>query len=220
MKINLDNLKFGRIAVQSDQHAYHNKEFLYCPRGFKNREENLSKIREDWKLLKPDDILISLGDFALNADNTDVANLVREIPCRTLFLFGNHPSGIKQMYDEAVKFQNPQNVLGVRQDIFPIEIEEGKYILGDQFFMVANKRTYFCSHFAPLIWDKMKYELPALFGHSHSNCPQLNPEEKDFGKMLDCGVENAIKHTSRSFFWLDEIDKIMKSKPVKIYDHH
>ena len=218
MKINLNNLNPRRVAIQSDVHANHDRDFVYRVRGFKSRHEHLDKIKEDWRLLDSRDILISLGDFALNSTVEEVRSLVNLIPCKTLFLFGNHPSGIKQIYLEALGPQ--ERVLGIEPETFPVEIEYGKFVMGDQFTFSFDHKSYFCSHFASLTWDKMNKGTKALCGHSHGNLKGINPSSSEFGQILDCGVDNALKTVGRTFFWLDEVEEILSRKNVKIWDHH
>jgi hypothetical protein len=74
---------------------------------------------------------------------------------------------------------------------------------------------------APVIWDKMKYENQVcLCGHSHGNFKDININTDKLGKILDVGVDNAIKHNGNAFFALEDVDAIMKTKAIKIHDHH
>ena len=91
--------------------------------------------------------------------------------------------------------------------------EEGYFQIGDTHF--------FCRHMAPLIWDKMKYDsYVAVCGHSHSNLEIAKPDHYESGKILDVGVDNAIKYNGTAFFSVDEVVDIMSKKKIKIYDHH
>jgi hypothetical protein len=74
---------------------------------------------------------------------------------------------------------------------------------------------------APLIWDKMKYDnYVAVCGHSHGNLDIAKPNHYKSGKILDVGVDNALKHNGSAFFSVEEVVEIMSKKNIKIYDHH
>jgi hypothetical protein len=91
--------------------------------------------------------------------------------------------------------------------------EEGYFKIGNTFL--------FCRHMAPRIWDKVKHSnYVAICGHSHGHLFPANPECKNQGKILDVGVDNAIKYNGTAFFKIEEIETIMHSKTIVIEDHH
>jgi hypothetical protein len=92
--------------------------------------------------------------------------------------------------------------------------------LGEEGYFQIGNMFYFCRHMAPLIWDKMKYDnYVCLCGHSHSNSKQLNIDNQE-GKILDIGMDNAMIYNGSAFLKIEEVDAIMKTKSIKIYDHH
>ena len=93
------------------------------------------------------------------------------------------------------------------------------YFGEDVTFHIGNM-FYYCRHMAPLIWDKMKYDnYVALCGHSHGNCKVINIDHKK-GKILDVGMDNAIKYNGTAFLPMQDVDNIMKTKSINIIDHH
>ena len=56
--------------------------------------------------------------------------------------------------------------------------------------------------------------------NSHSNLKQINPDRDDFGKILDCGVENAKMFNDTAFFDIDEVVDILAKKKYGNLDHH
>lgn len=231
--VNLNSLGFKPedVAVVSDLHLNHKRDFVWQARGFNSPEEHCEANLRDLEQLGPDKLLIILGDTFLNSTRDQVDAALARIKCKTLILFGNHPAGIKDTYHEAMfdlieKFRGDgslpllDNKLGVRPVVFPLEILPDKYVMGDHFYFKVGRTTYYAAHFAPLIWDGMQHGVPAVVGHSHGNCKQLNPDTTDFGKIVDAGVDNALKVVGRCFFWVPELDAIFKKKGQKIWDHH
>lgn len=223
MNINLNELGVKRVAVISDPHLDHQRDFVWQARGFDSPEHHKQSILGHLEQLGQDDILICLGDFFLNTNPENVKAALDRIKCRTLLIWGNHPAGIKSLYDKALQnivgFNKVQN-LGVKKEIYPLEIHSDKWMMGNDFFFSFNKKHYYCNHYPQIIWDGVQHGVVCLCGHSHGNFEKANPEEKNFGKMMDCGVDNALKTVGRPFFWLDEIDEIMKTKTQKVWDHH
>jgi hypothetical protein len=93
-------------------------------------------------------------------------------------------------------------------------------MLGDSFLLSVDHDKFFCTHMSPLIYPEQSKGYSCLCGHSHGNLKQINPDRDDFGKILDCGVENAIKHNGTAFFDIDEVVAIMASKRRSTLDHH
>ena len=63
----------SNIWFTSDTHFGHNKEFLYGPRGFTIPIEMGEAIVDNWnEIVKPEDIVYHLGDFAMGATTDPV----------------------------------------------------------------------------------------------------------------------------------------------------
>jgi hypothetical protein len=73
---------------------------------------------------------------------------------------------------------------------------------------------------APLVFHDQNRGRVCLCGHSHSNLKQINPDRDDFGKILDCGVENAKMFNGTAFFDIDEVVDILAKKNSSKLDHH
>jgi len=110
-------------------------------------------------------------------------------------------------------FNRPDKIKGIKSNPLVYFGEEG-------YFQIGNT-NFFCRHMAPLIWDKMKYDnYVAVCGHSHGNLDIAKPNHYKSGKILDVGVDNALKHNGSAFFSVEEVVEIMSKKNIKIYDHH
>jgi len=58
-----------------------------------------------------------------------------------------------------------------------------------------------------------------LSGHAHGSCLEILPEATN-GKVLDVGVDVAMKHHGKPFFWFEDIVRIMNKKQIAINDRH
>ena len=217
LKIKKSRKDYSKIKINSDFHYGHDRDFLYGPRGFSSGKEHSNWIDAQIASLDPDDLLICLGDVGLGIGADAIIDFIERIPCETLMVWGNHNSGVYQAYKSnlPVGFEN--------HEIYPLRIAKNVTMMGESFLLDVDRDRFFCTHMAPLIWNDMNKgggSRMALIGHSHGNLKGANCNDYGLGKLLDAGVENAIKHNDSAFFEIEEILEIMKNKPVSVVDHH
>ena len=142
----------NNIFFTSDLHFCHDKEFLYGPRGFTNVQDMNETLVENWnKIIKPNDEIYNLGDFALN----DIEAAARYINClngRIYWIFGNHDT------EKKIDFimDNCDNVWSIgHADLFKYD----------------KKYSIYMSHYPTLTanFDDKKFSqhIIALHGHTH-----------------------------------------------------
>lgn len=213
IKIKKYRKDYDEIYVASDFHFGHNRDFLFKPRGFSSDVEHNDWIQSQVDSLSPNSLLIFLGDLGLSIGPEKIKDFMMTFPCETLMIKGNHNSGVYQMYQEKL----PKGF--EKCELYPIKITPNITLLGYEFLLSIDNDHFYCTHMAPLIWPENRYRS-ALVGHSHGNLKQINPGENGFGKILDCGVENAIKYNGTAFFKISEVVKILKEKKASNFDHH
>lgn len=227
---------YANIYFASDFHYNHKRDFVWKPRGFDTYQEHDLFIEQQCDTLTKDDLLIYLGDYSLNTTDEQTSNLLHRTKAQMFYIFGNHEGYHSRFYRRALD-NFATNELGLpiaNFQIFPFHVDKttGKggtgikggnnitYFGEEGYFRIGNTH-YFCRHMAPLIWDKMKYDnFVSLCGHSHGNLQLANHTTKDQGKILDVGMDNAIKFNGTAFFRIEDINRIMATKHTKIYDHH
>ena len=125
-----------------------------------------------------------------------------------------------QIFPFSVDKTSGEGFAGIQRKLGKWDAGNDIIYFGEEGYFKIGNNHYFCRHMAPLIWDKMKHDnFFSLCGHSHGNCPKLNIDSQE-GKILDVGVDNAMKHNGTAFFKIEEIDNIMSKKAIKIFDHH
>lgn len=215
--INLASEK--KVLFCSDIHYNHVPSWHPAPyesRGFKTIQEYNEWFLASWfKYVDSETVVINLGDAFLNSKPEEFLEFTK-LPCKKqLYVFGNHESPSKSVYLDAVK-----NQYGIGDKmVFPLQVNNLVFV-GESLWFAKDSISVWCQHFAPYIWPEMAKNGMAICGHSHSTCKGLNPSETKFGKILDCGVDNAIMYNSTPFFSWEEICKIMENKPVVKKDHH
>jgi len=219
-KLNFRSKDYNRILFASDFHWRHQKSFVWEARGFECHKAHSDFIENTVLELTDKDLLFHLGDFALNTTEEDVQRFLNDIKCETYLLAGNHPSGIKQSYQRAKTDFLERNNFYTTAEILPLSIAPNVVFMGDQFLVSIDGRKFFCNHFASKTWDGMQHGWGYLHGHSHGGLEGSQPDELNDGKILDCGVDNALKYNKTPFFSFQEVCKILDKKPIKLVDHH
>jgi calcineurin-like phosphoesterase family protein len=214
LKIKKKRKDYKEILLASDFHFGHNKEFLYKPRGFSSSQEHDEWLQEQIDNIHPESLLIFLGDLGLSCGAERIQEFMLTFPCETLTIFGNHQSGIRQLYQQHL----PKGFEGC--ELYPMKITPNITLMGYEFLLDIDHDRFYCRHMAPLIWPDQNKNRFALIGHSHSNLIQANPGQNGFGKMLDVGVENAKKYNETAFFTIEEVCGIMRQKEDASFDHH
>ena len=190
----------------SDFHLQHKRIIEFSKRPFANVEEMDEAIIKNWNSrITNQDCIYFLGDFAFS-NAAFVAQTIRRLNGRILFIRGNHEQPLEQFFKGIKGYP----------DIWP-RVE----FLGDYKEVTINGQVIILCHYPFLIWNKKHYNSWCLAGHSQYNLPATRKEATAFGKVLDVGVDgnNFMPYS------FDEIVEIMKNKPmmsdfVVIQDHH
>ena len=102
----------------SDLHFFHNKEFIYKPRGFNSEEEMRNTYLNEIKntVTNDDDIHI-VGDICLGSDLEKIKEIMLSLPGRIHIYIGNHdttskielykslPNVVEVLYANEIKYK-------------------------------------------------------------------------------------------------------------------
>lgn len=140
------------IYFTSDLHFYHDKDFLFGPRGFNDQYEMTQKIIENWnELIQPEDDVYVLGDLVLSDTERGVAAL-KQLNGKIHIIRGNHDSDARiALYKEC------ENV---------VEVCDAKWLK-------VGKQSFFLSHY-PCLTDNhddgkpLNRRIINLCGHVHT----------------------------------------------------
>ena len=179
----------GEIYVTSDLHFWHNKDFLWKPRGFSNVEEmNVQQILNWNKVVNYDDTVYLLGDIMLGDVDKGIRCL-EQLNGKIFIIRGNH--------DTDNKIQRYVNV------------DPRIQYLGYATPLKYEGYHFYLTHYPTLMGnydeDKpLKKQIINLCGHSHTIDPFYHWE---LGKIFHTEMD-----TNNCYPWrLDEIiNKILK----------
>lgn len=201
-----------KVYFTSDSHFRHNQKFIYEARGYKNRDEHddalITKINE---LVRPHDTLFHLGDFCLNITMPEFETILGRINCNNiLYIWGNHNSCIRRMYEETLAGEYQRNDI----EVYPYKISKLTY-LGYYKEIIVNGHMIVIHHYPHQIFNQMQKNAWQLSGHSHYTNPSTHADNPN-NKILDVGWDGHGKPLS-----FNEIQKIMMNKNhIKQDKHH
>ena len=202
--------KDQNIFFSSDWHLGHKRDFVWGSRGFSSLEEHrdfiINKINER---VKPNDILVYLGDFCLNSSEEDVENYLSQINCQNILsIWGNHNNPLKRMYDREVRKHIPYDA-----EIYPLRYKNLVF-LGDYQEMVVDNQMIILCHYPLRVWNFVKDGAWMLSGHSHYNDEERRADFQT-NKALDVGFDGKL-----DLYSFDELRYIMMGKQIVVLDHH
>ena len=160
-------------------------------------------------MVRPEDTLFHLGDFCLNITPPEFESILSRINCNNIaYIWGNHNSCIRRVYEDAVTTQ-----YGRDMEVYPYAIGKLTY-LGYYKELIVNGHMIVIHHYPHQIFNQMQKGAWQLSGHSHYTNPTTQVEYPD-NKILDVGWDGHGKPLS-----FPEIQKIMMNKNHVKHDKH
>lgn len=202
----------NRVYFTSDTHFNHDRPFIYEARGYKNRYEHndalIAKINE---IVRPQDELFHLGDFCLNITTSEFESILTKINCQNIYyIWGNHNSCIRRMYEETLTGEYQRNDI----EVYPYKVSKITY-LGYYKEIIVNGQLIVLHHYPHQIFNAMQKGAWQLSGHSHYSNPTTQLDNPN-NKILDVGWDGHAKPLS-----FDDIREIMAKKThVRLDAHH
>lgn len=171
----LDSSKQG-IWFTSDLHFGHQNIIRFCNRPWETTEDMDLNLIQNWNsVVKPNDLVFDLGDFAF-ASNARWKELLSQLNGHHYLILGNH---------DITRWPGSKTM----------ELFEGVY---QQIILKIDGRTVYLNHYPYLCfggaWRKPENAVYQLFGHTHSgpNCKGADTDRlvNLFPYQYDVGVDN------------------------------
>lgn len=204
--LNIRDKEDQKIYVTSDLHLGHQRDFVWKARGYNSvQEHDAGVIATLNEVVRPNDILLFLGDLCLNTTHQQLDAYLDSIKCQNIWmLWGNHNNPHeKSVYRKLV----PEG------ERYPVKYKNLTYY-GHYLELILNGQYVVLMHYPILVWNEMKHGAWMLCGHSHYGCPQTTADNL-YGKILDVGWDGHSKPWS-----FEEIATVMDGKRFKAVDAH
>lgn len=199
-----------KIWFISDLHVGHDKPFILNPRGYANIQEAYAKTFEELKCIGPNDIIFNLGDAIVGAGmrSIEYARRIVNIPCKEhYFVFGNHNSGMMNIYRDEINKQYLSNDI----EVYPLQVTGTNFkFVGNYFEVMIDGTHIVLSHFPIASWNNMSKGGYMIHGHCHRNL-----KDDLTLKRLDVGWD----WKRRPVEW-NEIHSELRTRKVVSVDHH
>jgi calcineurin-like phosphoesterase family protein len=182
-----------RYFFTSDTHFNHVNILKFQPdtRDAKTVEEMNRKMISNWQAqVRPEDHVFHLGDFAFG-NQKDAKSILRQLPGRKHFVWGNHDKGIARDKEMQACFETIDHYK-------KLNIDGEKVIL---------------FHFPIYEWEHMHHGAFHFYGHVHGSVtPQQVP-----GRAMDVGIDTRPNGDLKLWSW-EELKRIMLSREIRT--HH
>ena len=155
------------IYFLSDLHLFHDREFVWKVRGFRNVEHMNDTILENiYKTISAEDDFYLLGDLALGTDSERIRNTAAGLPGKVHLIIGNHDTDSKvKIYKELPNFA---------------EVVYSTVIC-------VNKRELFLSHYPVLTAEHSENPKHTVFNiHGHTHSKERFCEERPYAFNVCC----------------------------------
>lgn len=203
--------KKQRVWFVSDLHYGHGKPFIIDPRGYKTLNEAMTDTIHKWKqYISPNDIVFNLGDQIVGAgeNTTKYVHDLLALPCaHQYFVWGNHNSGVNDLYNETMKAAGYAD--GV--EVYPLNVTGRNFTyLGHQAEISIDGQRVVLNHYPIASWNHVSKGSFMLHGHCHRNL------KEDLGlKRLDIGWD----WKRRPVEWNEIVAELSGRKMMPV-DHH
>lgn len=184
----------SNIYFISDTHWGHKNIIQYSNRPFTHVDEMNEALIQNWnKLVKPEDTVYHLGDFAF-MPYRDFKNTVRRLNGRINVVLGNHDNVVTNNIKDLISSGSLESV----QSYLEIKPAGQMIVL---------------FHYGQRVWNKSHHGSIHLYGHSHGSLPP-------HGKSVDVGVDCKEITPEYRPIHLDEVLTYMKDRKGEKVDHH
>lgn len=180
------------IWFSADLHLGHFNlvKYDYSQRPFKSIEEMDDTLISNWnKMVRPDDTIYFLGDFAL-ASKTKTLEYRKRLNGKISVVEGNHDKSARQIKET---FESYQKYLKTNID------------------WKGEKYTFILSHYLILNFEKAWYSSINLGAHSHGGMNDWLNKHLPNSRILDIGIDSVAKILSK-----DGIRKPEDYRPISI----
>ena len=186
----------SEIWLVSDIHFNHDKEFVYSERGFSSVKEMNEAIVERWnEVVKKDDIIYNLGDFAMSDIQLSIP-YIKALNGNIKWILGNHESEKKV---SAICEANP-NI----------------QIIGWADMLKYEKKYFYLSHFPTLTSNTddshLWHRVINLHGHTHQKTNFLYPDNPfiyhvgvDSHNCYPVNIEEVIADIKNRYFEISHL---------------
>lgn len=136
------------IYVISDQHYFHDKEFIYASRGFNSIEEMNKTLAENHNnTISAEDTVYFLGDELLGEINQDKLNFLKSLNGKKYLAIGNHTT------DKKIQSYLDNNIFEDIQYGYRI-----KY----------RKKIFLLTHYPTIVTNTTNDKVYNIHGHTHN----------------------------------------------------
>ena len=163
------NFNKNNTWISADAHFGHYNIIKLCNRNFDDDIHMNSRLTDNWNsVVRPDDNVIHLGDFAFRGNSADT--YIKNLNGNIWFVLGNHDKDLKKFFGDAIV----KHFNGKTYRILP---PETMINIDNQYIVL--------SHYSMRSWDGQFHGVWQLYGHSHGKLKD-DPNALSIDVGVDC----------------------------------
>jgi len=224
----LQPLRFDSLEetfVVSDCHFRHDRDFIWGRRlnkegkVYQSVAEHDRGIMDVWnERVDGSNTVVHLGDFIFGDPTGEhLINTLNQLNFGTLYLaFGNHWSGVKQLYQKSLIKQFGEEFAS-KHEVYPLQLIDyyrPVFFVPNYFEMKVGKTFFVASHYPIVSHNSQGRGAYHICGHSHGGCALTN-KNTGKGRRLDVGIESFGGPVSLKF-----VTDYLKGRDFDSVDHH
>jgi calcineurin-like phosphoesterase family protein len=193
----------SRVFFTSDTHFGHTNIIKYSKRPFATIEEMDSELVRRWnEMVKPDDLVYHLGDFAVGENCPPAEHYLDQLNGKIVLIVGNHET-------RALRCPNRFKMISGLMEVSVVI--DGTVPFKGTMVPKKVKQSITLCHYAMKVWNKSHHGAWQLYGHSHGSLP--DPQDAlQFDVGVDCWDFRPVT--------VEQIQAKMLTKTWKPVDHH
>lgn len=166
------------IFFTSDTHYGHKNIIKYSNRPYSGVDHMNEMLIANWNsVVKPDDTVYHLGDFAFYSDVNKIISIIKRLNGNKVFIRGNH--------DKIMERPEIKELFLEYHDYKEIYVQDPTAEKGRQHIVLL--------HYGMRVWNKSHRGSWQLYGHSHGSLPEL-PGYRAFDVGVDCWNYTPISY--------------------------
>lgn len=171
----------GDIWFTSDTHFNHSQIIKYCDRPYENQNDMNEDMIARWNaIVKPEDTVFHLGDFAFTSNIDTIREIVSRLNGEIFLILGNHDIQ-NGFYRDSVR-----EIFGERmRSLLDIQVWDDEQ---------DDWQAITLCHFRMGTWHRSNKGAWNLFGHSHGTTEEKHCKPMQIDVGVDCHDMNPVSY--------------------------
>jgi len=183
-----------KVFFTSDTHFNHNNIINLCRRPFSSVDEMNDTLIKNWNsVVKPDDTVFHLGDFAFG-DASIWNSILDKLQGRIYLICGNHDHKTLDSSNICKRFE----------------------AVSDQMMIDVDGQKILLNHYPFLTYSTSRQTVWQLFGHVHSNPYMTDADSSRLKHLLPTQYDVGVDHNNYAPISFNQVKSKVEGQRVQM----